>query len=472
MSRIPTMVCAVAGLTMACGESPPPTQPPGGNVAPQARFTLSGDAGTVPHTVTVDGSGSTDDGTVVAWDWTFGDGGTASGTTAQHEYADVGWFRVTLTVTDDRGATATASDSVVVDPASAGGANTLSGTVWWDRNADGVRDPGEPGIPGHMVFLDQNGSGEREAGEAADVTDGNGEYRFPGLHDTVTYRVAQRMTVGWTNTAPGVAGGSASARFAAARQVVGGTEAGADAYPFQVALLAAAVAAPEDAQFCGGTLVQGSWVMTAAHCVEGLAPEDVDVLVGTHDLRSGGTRVGVRRIRIFPEFGADQAIDNDIALMEIDGFFLLPRIWPQDPDRLSHSEPGTQATVIGFGRTHATAPGSDVLLEAPVPIISNLQCNAVYGTITDAMICGGPELNTDACNGDSGGPLMVADGPAWIQVGIVSFGFRCAAQPGVYARVTALEHYIRQVVPPEPSGDVVVDWSGGPAAVVDFGNFR
>ena len=67
---------------------------------------------------------------------------------------------------------------------------------------------------------------------------------------------------------------------------------------------------------------------------------------------------------------------------------------------------------------------------------------------------------------------MVSSDDAWVQIGIVSFGFRCAAQPGVYARVSSLEHYIRQVVPPEASGSVVVDWSGGSTAVVDFGNFR
>ena len=51
---------------------------------------------------TFDGSSSTDvDGTVVAWDWDFGDGATDSGVTVEHEYASEGPVTVTLVVTDD-----------------------------------------------------------------------------------------------------------------------------------------------------------------------------------------------------------------------------------------------------------------------------------------------------------------------------------------------------------------------------------
>ncbi len=475
MTRIRRSICSSVPfwmlLTVGCGESPtPPTPPPGANTAPVARFSLSADSGSVPYFVQFDASGSTDDGSIAAYTWDFGDGSTGAGVTPTHRFEDVGWFRVSLTVTDDRGATDEFSDSVVVDPAPGTGANDLLGSVWWDRDGDGIRAVDETGVPGYMVYLDQNANGVRDPGEVADVTDAQGAYAFRGLHDTVTYRVTQRMTVGWSNTFAG--DGTSVPSVSALNRVVGGSDASAGEFPFQVALLAASIADNESAQFCGGSLIQSAWVLTAAHCVEGEAPDDVEVLVGTHDLGSGGTRVSVRRIRIFPEFGIAGTIDNDIALLELDQAFLLSRVWPQDADHPGFSAPGTTATVVGWGRTHSTGDGAQILQKAQIPIISNVDCNAVYGTITDAMICGGPQLNTDACNGDSGGPLAVQNGSAWIQIGIVSFGFRCAAQPGVYARVSSLEPYIQQVVPPEPSATVLVDWARGAPAVIDFGNFR
>ena len=81
------------------------------NVAPTASFTTRADA----LSVAVDGSASADaDGTVAAWAWDFGDGTTATGRTAAHDYAVGGTWTVTLVVTDDRGATSTRTSTVTV----------------------------------------------------------------------------------------------------------------------------------------------------------------------------------------------------------------------------------------------------------------------------------------------------------------------------------------------------------------------
>ncbi len=83
------------------------------NVAPTASFTFSCSG----LTCVVDASASSDsDGTIVDYSWTFGDGATATGATAAHAYASAGTYNVTLTVTDDGGATGAATKSITLNP--------------------------------------------------------------------------------------------------------------------------------------------------------------------------------------------------------------------------------------------------------------------------------------------------------------------------------------------------------------------
>ncbi|TEU16732.1 MAG: PKD domain-containing protein, partial [Anaerolineales bacterium] len=84
-----------------------------GNQSPTAGF------GYATNGLTVDFSDqSTDlDGTIVSWSWDFGDGGTSTDQNPVHIYAAGGTFHVTLTVTDDGGASATASQDVTVSAA-------------------------------------------------------------------------------------------------------------------------------------------------------------------------------------------------------------------------------------------------------------------------------------------------------------------------------------------------------------------
>ncbi len=108
------------------GQSFGGTTPPSANQAPTAE--ANGPySGTEGQAVSFSSAGSSDpDGSIVSYLWDFGDGVTSTAADPSHTYAAAGTYTVTLTVTDDQGATGTATTTADIAPASGGTTDTVT----------------------------------------------------------------------------------------------------------------------------------------------------------------------------------------------------------------------------------------------------------------------------------------------------------------------------------------------------------
>jgi secreted trypsin-like serine protease len=251
----------------------------------------------------------------------------------------------------------------------------------------------------------------------------------------------------------------ASSRTALAMDpaIVGGTDAPAGKWPFQVALLRVGFGNNYLSEWCGGSLVDKFHVVTAAHCVFHKQPSDLRVLTGTQSLATGGVRHAIASINVHPSYDSRQ-IDYDIAVITLktpaENIRFFATLITQAEER-SFANPGTPSYVIGWGSTIATGGRyPKPLQQVQVPLVSRADCNdanSYGGEITARMICAGlTKGGEDSCDGDSGGPLIVKDAHGrWrLQAGIVSWGDGCAKKNlfGVYSRVAVLSAWAKSVI--------------------------
>ncbi|KAK5891910.1 hypothetical protein CesoFtcFv8_012339 [Champsocephalus esox] len=189
-------------------------------------------------------------------------------------------------------------------------------------------------------------------------------------------------------------------------KIVGGKECTPYSMPHQVSL-------NSGYHFCGGSLVNENWVVSAAHCYKS-------------------------RVEVHFSYN----INNDIMLIKLSKPATLNQYVQAVALPSSCASAGTMCTVSGWGSTQSSTADGNKLQCLNIPILSDRDCDNSYpGMITDAMFCAGYlEGGKDSCQGDSGGPV-VCNGELQ---GVVSWGYGCAQKdnPGVYAKVCLFNDWL------------------------------
>merc|ERR550534_41399 len=233
--------------------------------------------------------------------------------------------------------------------------------------------------------------------------------------------------------------------------IVGGQSATRGSLPWQVSI-------KTYGHFCGGTVINKRWILTAAHCFSGSGSHGVKIVAGEHRFNyNEGSEQTVKVIRdiVHPRYGRDMS--NDIALLKLEhdlrfDSYTQPACIPEPHNQARDYQSGDEVIVSGWGRLSSGGSSPKTLQMVKVPFISDNTCKRynVYGSqIKASMVCAGVlRGGKDSCQGDSGGPLVKMVDGKWTVLGVVSWGAGCAGynKPGVYTRVAMFKDWINTTI--------------------------
>lgn len=206
---------------------------------------------------------------------------------------------------------------------------------------------------------------------------------------------------------------------------------------------------------CSGTVVAPNLVLTAGHCAEDMqsgvvnAASGYRIMTGNVDWAAPETErqvSGVTRVLACPCFDRHTAV-GDVALLQLSTPTTAPAV-----TIASSPHGGTAALLAGWGKTYSNQDSPIERLQwARTVVQSPAWCEreaSPFSPASNVCTIDPPARQTGACEGDSGGPLLVAEpsvAGGMVQIGVASHGYNeCATNsPSVFTRVDAVSAWVR-----------------------------
>ncbi|CAK1543201.1 unnamed protein product [Leptosia nina] len=199
-------------------------------------------------------------------------------------------------------------------------------------------------------------------------------------------------------------------------RIIGGEQTARNSRPYQVALYLR-VGTTGRVGFCGGSLIDPQWVITAAHCCfhDDVLVDNVQAILGAYSLydryENGRRILNVEEIIVHPEWNSTFFL-NDLALMRLSNLVQMTEtINSIRLPYLNISEnnfAGAASIASGWG---IAAPQvtfvSPTLRQKTMSVITDALCNAtMFDQLPPNMVCG-ISTYSGTCKGDNGGPLTI-----------------------------------------------------------------
>ncbi|KIE00097.1 Trypsin- protease, partial [Metarhizium majus ARSEF 297] len=202
---------------------------------------------------------------------------------------------------------------------------------------------------------------------------------------------------------------------------------------------------------CGGSLLDGNTVLTAAHCLE----SSHSIRAGTLNAEEGGVIANNSSRKAHPDYKTQTTVydvpENDIAILKLStpieksdliNYALLPA---------DGSNPVTNSIAItaGWGYNYDVYRSSNhQLIKVALPVRGREICEKIAPKVftgKDTFLCVGGD-GKGVCNKDSGGRLI--DQETGYLIGLTSFGmgrFPCGPRnPSVFTRISGYISFIKE----------------------------
>lgn len=207
--------------------------------------------------------------------------------------------------------------------------------------------------------------------------------------------------------------------------------------------------------YCGSTIINDQYVLTAAHCIYGDFKQMLHTWVVPQVTDQSGYIEGdYESLRAIEFYYPDNYVDssalqwpNDIAIIKLEGplaglpNYITKLNFDNEKSTLQQTN-GYKA--IGHGLIEGNVSSDGILLETDLTLTSDLNCGTTDGQLCfDGALSGNYKNST--CNGDSGGPVYANFGTndGYVQIGITSFGPETCGDRSVSATsaFTNVYHY-------------------------------